>query len=50
MPLNNVGTAAHPIYEGTPLNDLALFASIPLGAVIYGSVAHALLSRTGHRA
>lgn len=43
MPLNNIGTAAHPVYEGTPLNFLAFCASIPLGVFIYGVTAYVAL-------
>src|SRR5690349_9582471 len=31
VPLGNIGTAAHPVYEGSPLNFFAFLASIPLG-------------------
>ena len=42
-PLSNMGAEENPVYEGTPLNDLAFYASIPLGFVIYGSMAHRVL-------
>ena len=42
-PLNNIGTAAHPVYEGTPLNFLAYCASIPFGFLIYGVAAYVVL-------
>ncbi len=38
-PLGNVGTADHPIYEGTPLNLLVGLLSFPLGVAIYGCAA-----------
>lgn len=43
VPLYNIGSAAHPVYEGTPLNFLAFCASIPLGFVIYGVLAYVAL-------
>lgn len=39
-PQVNIGTPEHPIYEGTPLNVLALVASVPLGFLIYGLIAY----------
>jgi hypothetical protein len=45
-PLGNIGTAEHPIYEGTPLNFLAFLASIPVGIVVYSSMAYWALSRS----
>lgn len=48
VPLNNIGSAAHPVYEGTPLNFLAFCASILLGFIIYGAAAYVAL-RFGHR-
>ena len=48
-PLGNVGTPERPIYEGTPLNFLAFFASIPLAFVIYTSAAYVILGRWGRR-
>ena len=48
-PLGNVGTPERPIYEGTPLNFLAFFASIPLAFVIYTAAAYAILGRWGRR-
>ena len=49
-PLGNVGTSAHPIYEGSPLNFLAFLASIPVGVTIYSLVAYAVLSVVRRRA
>lgn len=43
VPLNNIGTAQEPVYEGTPLNIMAFFASIPLGFIIYGVAAYVAL-------
>lgn len=43
IPLNNIGTPAQPVYEGTPVNLMGFFASIPLGFVIYGAVAYVAL-------
>ena len=42
-PLHNIGTPENPVYEGTPLNFLAFFASVPLGIILYGLVAYAAL-------
>ncbi len=38
-PLGNIGTAEHPVYEGTPLNFLAFGLSFPLGFAAYGFIA-----------
>ena len=40
IPPLNIGTAQHPVYEGSPLNILAFFASVPLGFVIYSVAAY----------
>ena len=45
VPLGNIGTPQHPVYEGSPLNLLAFLASIPLGFAIYGSLAYVVLKR-----
>ena len=44
-PLGNIGTADHPVYEGTPLNLLAGLLSFPLGFAIYGCAAFYWLGR-----
>lgn len=49
-PLGNIGSAAHPVYEGSPLNFFAFLASIPLGVVIYGLLAYAALTLVRRRA
>lgn len=49
VPLGNMGTPEHPVYEGTPLNILAFFASFPLGILIYGGAAYALLNLRRNR-
>ena len=38
-PPHNIGPTGEPVLEGSPLNDLAFIASVPLAAVIYGVVA-----------
>lgn len=38
--LINVGSETCPIYEGSPLNFLAFLASVPLGIVVYGTLAY----------
>ena len=49
-PLGNVGTSAHPIYEGSPLNFLAFLASIPVGIIFYSLAAYIALSVVRPRA
>ena len=46
VPLGNIGTIEHPVYEGTPLNFLAFFASIPIGIVVYSFLAYWALDRS----
>lgn len=45
VPLHNIGTAAHPLYEGTPLNIAAFFVSFPLAVLVYGTSAYIFLRR-----
>ena len=45
VPLGNIGTAAHPVHEGSPLNLLAFLAGIPLGFLIYSVVAFVVLGK-----
>jgi ABC-type Fe3+-siderophore transport system permease subunit len=45
VPLHNIGTAAHPLYEGTPLNIAAFFVSFPLAVLVYGTAAYIFLRR-----
>jgi hypothetical protein len=47
VPLGNMGTAEHPVYEGSPLNFLAFLASIPLGIAIYTLLAWIVLAGRG---
>ena len=49
-PLGNVGTSAHPMREGSPLNFLAFLASIPVGVIFYSLVAYVALSVARQRA
>ncbi|HJY05403.1 MAG TPA: hypothetical protein VJ323_03755 [Bryobacteraceae bacterium] len=49
-PLGNIGTAEHPVYEGSPLNFLAFLASIPTGIFFYSLLAYAALSMAKRRA
>jgi hypothetical protein len=44
VPLQNIGTPEHPLYEGTPLNFLAYFAGYPFGLLVYGAIAYACLA------
>lgn len=48
VPLHNIGTAEKPIYEGTPLNILAFYVSIPFGFLIYSILAYVLINRKKH--
>ena len=43
VPLINMGSAEKPFYEGSPLNILAFFASIPVGFVVYGVASYVVL-------
>jgi hypothetical protein len=43
VPAPDIGTAEHPFAEGTPLTFIAWFASVPLGFVIYGMAAFAIM-------
>jgi UPF0716 family protein affecting phage T7 exclusion len=45
MPAPNIGSAEHPFAEGTPLTFIVWFASVPLGFVIYGVAAFAVIRR-----
>jgi hypothetical protein len=45
VPLHNVGTSAHPLYEGTPLNIAAFFMSFALAVLVYGAFAYIFLRR-----
>jgi len=45
VPLHNIGSAAHPLYEGTPLNIAAFFVSFPLAVLVYGTAASIFLRR-----
>ena len=45
VPLHNVSTSAHPLYEGTPLNIAAFFMSFPLAVLVYGAFAYIFLRR-----
>ena len=43
--LHNVGTSAHPLYDGTPLNIAAFFMSFPLAVLVYSGFAYIFLRR-----
>ena len=45
IPLHNIGTTAHPLYEGSPLNIAAFWVSFPLAVVVYGMAAYIFLRR-----
>jgi hypothetical protein len=47
--LHNIGTTAHPLYEGSPLNIAALFVSFPLAILVYSGVAYAFVRRRQYR-
>jgi hypothetical protein len=40
IPAPNMGTPEHLIYEGTPLNILAFFASFPAATLIYALIVY----------
>lgn len=50
VPLINIGTEAHPVYEGSPLNFLAFLGSVPLGVIVYSVLAHVVLTKVRRRA
>jgi len=41
----NVGTAEHPIMEGTPVHFALFYAGLPLGVLIYSVVAFSFLPK-----
>lgn len=45
VPHHNIGTTAHPLCEGTPLNIAAFFVSFPLAILVYGTAAYIFLRR-----
>jgi hypothetical protein len=45
VPLHNIGTTAHPFYEGTLLNIATLFVSFPVAVLVYGTAAYIFLRR-----
>jgi hypothetical protein len=45
VPLHNIGTPAHPHYQGTLLNLAAFFVSFPLAVLVYGTAAYLFLRR-----
>ncbi len=49
MPMGNIGSAEHPIHEGSPLNLVAFLASLPVGVAIYGLAAFAFMSKLARR-
>lgn len=45
VPAPNIGSAGNPFAEGLPLAFVAWFASVPLGFLIYGVAAFAIIRR-----
>ena len=45
VPLHNIGTSTHPLYEGTALNIVAFFVSFPLAFLVYGTATYIFLGR-----
>ena len=45
VPLHNIRTTAHQLYEGTPLNIAAFLVSCPLAILVYGTAAYIFLRR-----
>jgi hypothetical protein len=50
IPARNLGTAAEPIYEGTPLHMLAGLLGIPLAWFLYSIIVHIIRKRRPSRA
>ena len=51
VPTPNLGTSAHPIYEGTPLHLLAWYVGVALTFPLYVAVAYVItLLKRGRRA
>lgn len=48
-PMGDIGSAGHPMYEGSPVNLVAFLASLPLGIAIYGLAAFAVMSWLARR-
>lgn len=49
VPMGNIGSAEHPVYEGSPLNLIVFVASLPVGVAIYGLAAFLFMSRLARR-
>jgi hypothetical protein len=49
VPAQNIGPAENPFARGMPLAFVAWFASVPLGFVIYGGAAFAVIRRLKKR-
>lgn len=49
LPAPAVGSSPNPFAERMPLTFIAWFASVPLGFVLYGAAAFAVLRRLGKR-
>src|SRR5437867_2707325 len=45
VPLHNIGTTTHPLYEGTALNIVAFFVSFPLAFLVYGTATYIFFRR-----
>jgi hypothetical protein len=45
VPLNNIGTAEKPFYEGTPINILAFLAHFPLSVAIYSGLTYWIIRK-----
>jgi hypothetical protein len=44
VPSHNIGTADHPVYEGTPVLFAAALAALPLCAAVYTAAGYVLLT------
>ena len=44
VPHGNIGTAEHPVYEGSPLDLLAALIGLAVSALFYGGLVYAILS------
>ena len=45
VPHGNIGTAVHPVYEGSPLDLFAALIGLAVSALFYGGLVYAILAR-----
>jgi len=44
VPHGNIGTAEHPVYEGSPLDLFAALIGLAVSALFYGGLVYAILA------